>query len=103
MCPQETRERLDGGAEDLGRAGRTVTLRAMAVACALMPLLALWVVQAELIWYSGHSTAISLFFHVTFVVFLLALGNLLVQRRWPERASMRLSMGGGCCACGAVA
>ena len=65
---------------------RLVTLRSVVIACALMPILALWVVQSELIWYSGHSTAISLFFHVTFVVFLLALGNLLIQRRWPERA-----------------
>ncbi|MHC4717636.1 MAG: DUF6785 family protein, partial [Planctomycetota bacterium] len=65
---------------------RLVTLRSVVIACALMPILALWVVQSELIWYSGHSTAISLFFHVTFVVFLLALGNLLVRRRWPRAA-----------------
>lgn len=56
-----------------------VTWRAMGIACGLMPLLALWVVQAELIWYTGHSTAISLFFHVTTVVFLLALRN-----RWSK-------------------
>ncbi len=51
-----------------------------------MPILALWVVQSELIWYSGHSTAISLFFHVTFVIFLLALINLYVEKRWPYAA-----------------
>ena len=65
---------------------RFVSIRAIAIACALMPILALWVVQSELIWYSGHSTAISLFFHVTFTVFLLALGNLVVERRWPTKA-----------------
>ncbi len=65
---------------------RFVSIRAIGIACALMPILALWVVQSELIWYSGHSTAISLFFHVTFVVFLLALVNLLVSRRWPKLA-----------------
>jgi len=65
---------------------RLVTLRAIAISCALMPILALWVVQSELIWYSGHSTAISLFFHVTFAVFVLALVNLLIRRRWPARA-----------------
>ena len=58
----------------------------MAIACALMPLLAMWVVQAELIWYTGHSTTISLFFHVTFVVFLIALVNLAVQRVAPGSA-----------------
>lgn len=67
-------------------APRVVTLRAMAIACALMPILSMWVVQAELIWYTGHSTAISLFFHVTFVLFLLALVNLAVRRRWPQAA-----------------
>ncbi len=60
--------------------------RAIAISCALMPLLALWVVQSELIWYSGHSTAISLFFHVTFTLFVLALGNLLIEKRWPRAA-----------------
>lgn len=65
---------------------RFVTLRAIAIACALMPVLAMWVVQAELIWYTGHSTAISLFFHVTFTVFLVALLNLAVRRYWPAKA-----------------
>jgi len=63
-----------------------VTLRSMAIACALMPLLAMWVVQMELIWYTSHSTAISLFFHVTFVIFLLAIANLLVKRIAPAKA-----------------
>ena len=60
-----------------------VTLRAICIACALMPVLAMWIVQAELIWYTGHSTAISLFFHVTFAVLLIALANLAIQKRWP--------------------
>lgn len=58
----------------------------MAIACALMPALALWVVQSELIWYSGHSTAISLFYHVTFTLFVLSLANLWVRKHWPKRA-----------------
>lgn len=66
--------------EVLGDRGKTVTLRAMAIACALMPILAMWVVQAELIWYTGHSTAISLFYHVTFAVFLVALLNLGLEK-----------------------
>jgi len=65
---------------------RAVTVRSMAIACALMPVLALWVVLSEAIWYSGHSTIISLFYHVTFVVFLLAVANLAVRRRWPGLA-----------------
>lgn len=74
------------GGQTGGDGGRLVTIRAMAVACALMPLLAMWVVQAELIWYTGHSTAISLFFHVTFVLLLLALLNLGIRRFSPGHA-----------------
>ncbi len=66
--------------------GRFVTIRSMAIACALMPILALWVVLSEAIWYSGHSTVISLFYHVTFVVFLLGVANLGVKRLWPSAA-----------------
>ena len=79
-----TAEQLEARAG--GAPQRVVTLRAAAIACALMPLLALWVIQAELIWYTGHSTAISLFFHVTFVIFILALINLPLQKRWPNLA-----------------
>lgn len=51
-----------------------------------MSALAMWVVQAELICYTGHSTAISLFFHVATVLFLLALGNLLLKKFRPSWA-----------------
>lgn len=65
---------------------RFVSFRAMAIACALMPLLAMWVVQSELIWYTGHSTAISLFFHVTFTIFVIGLVNLAIERKFPRLA-----------------
>jgi len=51
-----------------------------------MPLMAMWVVQTELIWYTAHSTAISLFFHVTTTVFAIALLNAAAARRWPRSA-----------------
>ena len=80
-------ETVFAGTESIGRQPLgSVTPRAVAIACALMPLLALWVVQSELIWYSGHSTAISLFYHVTVVILLLAVINLAVRRRWPRAA-----------------
>lgn len=65
---------------------RFVTLRAMALACALMPLLAVWVYLSEAVWYSGHSTTVSLFYHVTFVVFIIAILNLVLKKRWPSAA-----------------
>ena len=72
---------------DTGKAPlRFVTFRSMAIACALMPLLAVWVYLSEAIWYSGHSTAISLFYHVTFTVLILALINVPIQIRWPNVA-----------------
>lgn len=67
-------------------ARRFVTMRAMAIACAFMPLLAVWVVESELVWDSGHSTAISLFTHVGAAMFVLALVNLLIHKRWPHSA-----------------
>ena len=67
-------------------APRIVTLRAICLSCALMPILAMWVVQSELIWYTGHSTAISLFFHVTTVIFVISLLNLLLKKWFPRAA-----------------
>jgi hypothetical protein len=83
-----------------------VTWRAIGIACLLMPVSALWVVQSELIWYTGHSTAISLFFHVTFIILLLSLLNLWIEKKWPRAALtpgeiltiyMMLSIGGTLC------
>lgn len=66
--------------------GRFITFRAITIACALMPLMALWTVQCEMVWYSAPVTAISLFIHVTFVLFLLSLANVWIRRRWPQWA-----------------
>ncbi|MCL5269326.1 MAG: hypothetical protein M1457_01930, partial [bacterium] len=65
---------------------RPVTVRAVAIACALMPPLALWVIQAELVLDSGYPTAISLFYHVTFAILAIAAINLWVEKRWPRAA-----------------
>lgn len=58
-----------------------VTLRAMVIACALMPVLAVWEVKVELILFTAFPTLMSLFFHVTFVIFVLALINVWVAGR----------------------
>ena len=80
-------DRVVAPCDDDGRQPlRLVTLRSMAIACAMMPIMAVWVYLSETIWYSGHPTTISLFYHVTFVVLLIALLNLLVRRRWPGAA-----------------
>lgn len=60
-----------------------ITPRALALAVALTPLNAYWVIQSEAIWYTGHPTTISLFSNVVFIVLLLALANLWLARRRP--------------------
>ena len=65
------------------RAGRMVTLRSIGIAIALIPASVMWVIQLELVWYSGEPTTVSLFPHVIFVIFLLALLNQLIARLWP--------------------
>ncbi|MCA9440645.1 MAG: hypothetical protein KC964_07555, partial [Candidatus Omnitrophica bacterium] len=65
---------------------KTVTFRSVALACGLMPLLAWWVVTAELVWYQSHSTGLSLFFHVTVPVLFIALANLAWKRKYPASA-----------------
>ena len=67
------------------RAG-PASLRSVALACALMPVIAVWVYLSEAVWYSGHPTTVSLFYHVTFVVFVMALLNLLVEKKMPAAA-----------------
>lgn len=67
-------------------APRFVTARAMAISIALMPVLCLWIVQMEMIWFSASFSAISLFCHVTFVLFVLCLLNLAIERKWPRHA-----------------
>lgn len=63
-----------------------VTPRAVAIACALMPVLALWVVNSEFVWWNGATTAISLFMHVVFPLFFLALLNIWLENRFPRLA-----------------
>lgn len=60
-----------------------VTLRALGIAVALVPINAYWLVQTEVIWWTGFPTTISLFSNVTFIVLLLALFGHLVRSRWP--------------------
>jgi uncharacterized membrane protein YqjE len=64
----------------------TVTLRAICIGAALIPALCMWVIQAEILWYSCQPTTVSLMPHVVFILFFLTLGNLLIKRWWPATA-----------------
>lgn len=64
----------------------SVTLRAICIGAALIPVTCMWLIQSEILWYSSQPTTISLMPHVMFVLFLLTVGNMLVRRRWPGAA-----------------
>lgn len=59
-----------------------VTFRSVVIGLMLIPLNTLWVVLAELGWYSGFPTCLSLFFNAVFCVFVIVAGNLVVERFW---------------------
>lgn len=63
-----------------------VTFRSVIIGLILIPLNCFWVVIAEIMWYSGEPTTISLFYNVMFLLFLLILANLVVRRYKPAWA-----------------
>ncbi|MEI6504108.1 MAG: DUF6785 family protein, partial [Armatimonadota bacterium] len=69
-----------------------VTFRAILIACLLLPLNAYWIIQMEVVRYQGHPTTISLFFNAIFILFVLVLGNSVVERVAPRHALHRNEM-----------
>jgi hypothetical protein len=65
-----------------------VTLRAVLIALALMPINVFWVVQVELVWYSGHPTCFSLYYNAVFSLILVLLANGAL-RRWVPKYALR--------------
>ena len=63
-----------------------VTFRSIILGLLLIPVNCLWVVLAELGWYSGFPTCLSLFFNALFCVFFLVLANLALERVRPAWA-----------------
>jgi len=64
----------------------SVTLRSIAIGAALAPLTCMWVIQADILWYSCQPTTVSLMPHVVFILFFLTLINLLIGRWLPGAA-----------------
>jgi hypothetical protein len=92
MADVETRvpraaELLEGGAIAAATGPRRgVTVRAVTIGVALIPLNTLWVVYVEGIRHWNHCTAMSLFWNSIFCLFLLVLLNLLIKRYIPRWA-----------------
>ena len=63
-----------------------VTYRSIIIGIVLIPFTCMWVSLAEIMWYSGQPTTISLFNHVIFIITILVLLNLLVKRLRPQWA-----------------
>jgi hypothetical protein len=63
-----------------------VTFRSIVLGLALIPLNSMWLMLSEIVWYSGEPTSISLFYNVVFIIFLIILINLVVQRFRPAWA-----------------
>ncbi|MBM3213730.1 hypothetical protein FJZ36_02290 [Candidatus Poribacteria bacterium] len=65
---------------------RSVTWRAILIALLLGPLNCYWVIQIEIVWYSGHPTCASIFYNVVFSLLVVVLLNLAVRRFFPSVA-----------------
>ncbi|MBI1925808.1 hypothetical protein HYR99_16360 [Candidatus Poribacteria bacterium] len=64
----------------------SVTTRAVLIALALIPLNSFWIMQIEIVWYSGHPTCASLFFNTVFILLLLTVLSLAIKRFFPQWA-----------------
>jgi len=78
VAPQEPAEAAKPGPHP--PLPRSVTVRAVALGLALMPVNAYWVVMMERVRYSAHPTTVSLFFNCVFLLLVLCGLNSLVAR-----------------------
>ncbi|MDQ1326728.1 MAG: hypothetical protein QG641_8 [Candidatus Poribacteria bacterium] len=67
-----------------------IRLRSLIIGSILIPVNLYWLMRAEVVWVSVYSTVLSLFFNVTFCIFVLILLNVLL-RRYVPRFSMNRS------------
>lgn len=63
-----------------------VTLKSILISIVLIPINCYWVIEMEVIRYSGHPVTISLFFNVIFSLFLIVGFNQLLRRYIPKMA-----------------
>ncbi|MGI5818214.1 MAG: DUF6785 family protein [Armatimonadota bacterium] len=69
--------------------GPALTVRAVTIACLLLPLNAYWITQMAVVRYQGHPTTVSLFFNAVFILFVLRLLNDAVRLLSPRMALRR--------------
>ena len=61
-----------------------VTVKSLLIACVLIPINCYWIIEMEVIRYSGHPVTISLFFNVVFNLFVIIGVNQLFKRFLPR-------------------
>lgn len=59
---------------------KLLTLRSFLIALILIPLNCYWIIQVEIVWYSGHPTCISLFQNPVFSLLFVASISLLLKK-----------------------
>ena len=69
--------------DKIKRSYQGVTFRSLIIAIILIPINCYWVIEMEVIRYSGHPVTISLFFNVIFSIFVLIAINLLLKKYLP--------------------
>lgn len=64
-----------------------VTWRAIVIGILLIPLNSYWIMQVEGVWNTGHSTCLSLMWHVVVnLLFLILINTFVIKRFWPKAA-----------------
>jgi hypothetical protein len=63
-----------------------VTYRSIVIALVLMPFNAVYLVLSEVLWLTTAPTALSLFYNVVFILFLLVVANLALEKLRPRWA-----------------
>ena len=59
---------------------RSLTLKSLLISLILIPLNCYWIIQVEIIWYSGHPTCISLFQNAVFSLLVVSVFAILLRR-----------------------
>jgi len=72
--------------ENVSEQRSNVKWRAVLISLILIPLNSYWIIQMESVYYSGHSTATSLFFNVIFSVLVLIILDIPLKRLFPNLA-----------------
>jgi len=70
--------------DELGREG--ISLRAVLIVLAFLPINSYWIVQTEIVHYSSHPTTLSLLFNVILFIFFLIGINLVIAKFLPRYA-----------------